>query len=110
MLPLAAVETLPATVAAFCGQLTAARIDAPGASNRRIHNLLRMYFGNPAPLSAGGATKLVAAYEAERGMSARQRGVTLKDVIVFCNDLKINSPGRLKEILGPEDAVLMGGL
>ncbi|EPE09441.1 hypothetical protein F503_07217 [Ophiostoma piceae UAMH 11346] len=107
ILPLAAVETLPATVAAFCGQLTAPLVDAPGASNRRIYNLLRMYFGNPVPLSADEAKKLVAACEAEMSMSSRQAGVTLKDVIAFCNDLKIKSPGRLEEILGTENAVLM---
>ncbi|KJR80573.1 uncharacterized protein SPSK_10625 [Sporothrix schenckii 1099-18] len=100
ILPLTAVAALPATVAAFCSQLTIpSRFDQDNHNNT-LQNLVRMYFGGPLPLSIEGAKRLIAATAA----SAKRPETTLQDVIRFCSDFRGRSPHQLADILGSEDA------
>lgn len=65
-----------------------------------LQDLVRIYFGEPVPLSIGGGKQLVAATEA----AVNQPDITLQDVILFCSDLRDRSPHQLTDLLGAEDA------
>lgn len=106
ILPLTAVATLPAAVAAFCSQFTMPLRTDQDSPSSPLHILVRMYFGGPAPLSIEGAKTLVAATAtaAGRTAAANRPGTTLQDVIRFCSDLRGRSPHRLAELLGSGDA------
>ncbi|CAK7203483.1 hypothetical protein SEUCBS139899_006217 [Sporothrix eucalyptigena] len=104
ILPLMAVATLPATVAAFCSQFTMPlRADYCTSPDNTLHDLLRMYFGDPVPLSLDGAKRLVAATE-EAAHHRPSGNATLQDVVRFCSGLETRGPHRLADLLGVEDA------
>ncbi len=71
ILPLTAVETLPATVAAFCSQLTLPQhgpaTRGEGGNTDRLRGLLRIYAGTgSAPLPAETADRLIMATAAAK--------------------------------------------
>lgn len=70
-------------------------------------NLVRMYFGSPAPLSAEGTKRLVDTTAAAARRRCPSSTCSLKEVIRFCSDLKERNPQQLADILGAEDASRM---
>ena len=104
VLPLTAVATLPATIAAYCSHFTLPpQTDDYAKSAAASINLLRTYLGGPMPLSLNGAKRLIeAANEALHHPAAGK--ISLQNMISFCSDLRDGDPRRLAAILGAEDA------